>query len=98
MVPSAKSITKWTRPGKEGGRHAVEAHELHEYLGSQAPTGPLMFREIERRLDHVVFRGGFADSVETARGMIGSGAVRLNGNVVRPPPSPSSPSRCSHRR
>lgn len=86
LLPSAKSITRWTRPGKEGGRHATEAAELHNHLAAQAPTMPLMFREIERRLDHVVFRGGFADSLETARGLVGSGAVRLNGNVVRSPP------------
>ena len=93
LVPTAKSITKWTRPGKEGGRSADEAAELHSYLAGQAPTMPLMFREIERRLDHVVFRGGFADSLETARGLIGMGAVRLNGNVVSlpPPPPPSLP-------
>ncbi|CED82175.1 RNA-binding S4 domain [Phaffia rhodozyma] len=83
LNPKATSITRFSHPGKEGGRHLLEQEEMFRYHGSQAPVSPLMFREVERRLDHVIFRGGFARSAEEARGLIGSGAVRLNGNVER---------------
>lgn len=38
-----------------------------------------MYTEVERRLDVVIFRSCFADSVYEARRMVLHGAVKLNG-------------------
>ena len=48
-----------------------------------APVGSLMFTEVERRIDVVIFRACFAHSVYEARRMIIHGSVMLNGKKVR---------------
>ncbi|CAH7670366.1 hypothetical protein BY996DRAFT_4584156 [Phakopsora pachyrhizi] len=45
----------------------------------KVPLSGLMFQEVERRLDVVVFRSCFADSIYEARRMVLHGAVKLNG-------------------
>lgn len=45
----------------------------------RVPLAGLMYQEIERRLDVVIFRSCFADSVYEARRMVVHGAVKLNG-------------------
>jgi len=45
-------------------------------------TGANLLTIIERRLDNVVFLGGFADSRAQARLLIGHGHVRVNGRRV----------------
>ncbi|KAL7409523.1 hypothetical protein BDY24DRAFT_345159 [Mrakia frigida] len=77
------SATKFSRPGKEGGRRQIEKEQLYRYHAAQAPIGPFMFREIERRLDHVLFRACFATSQQKAAQMIREGHVRLNGNIEK---------------
>ena len=48
-----------------------------------APVGSLMFSEVERRIDTVVFRSCFAHSIYEARRLIIHGDVMLNGKKVR---------------
>ena len=79
-----ESATKFSRPGKEGGRRQIEQEELNRYHAGQAPVGPFMFREFERRLDTVIFRACFETSQHNAQKMIQAGHVRLNGNIVSP--------------
>jgi ribosomal protein S4 len=47
-----------------------------------APVGTMMFSEVERRLDVLVFRSCFASSVWQAKAFVVGGKVKLNGNVV----------------
>ncbi|BGP16456.1 hypothetical protein JCM10213_003988 [Rhodosporidiobolus nylandii] len=49
------------------------------------PLASLMFAEVEKRLDTVVFRCCFADSVYRARAMVVHGKVKLNGRKVTDP-------------
>lgn len=51
-------------------------------LGETVPLASLMFAEVEKRLDTVVFRCCFADSVYRARMMVVHGKVRVNGKKV----------------
>lgn len=48
-----------------------------------APVGSLMFSEVERRIDVVIFRSCLAHSVYEARRMVVHGDVLLNGQKVR---------------
>lgn len=47
-----------------------------------APVGSLMFSEVERRIDVVIFRSCLAHSVYEARRMVVHGNVLLNGQKV----------------
>ncbi|GAA6001431.1 hypothetical protein JCM10207_006663 [Rhodosporidiobolus poonsookiae] len=49
------------------------------------PLASLMFAEVEKRLDTVVFRCCFASSIYRARMMVIHGKVKLNGRVVSDP-------------
>lgn len=48
-----------------------------------APVGSLMFSELERRIDFIIFRSCLAHSVYEARRMVVHGNVMLNGKKVR---------------
>ncbi|GAA5959300.1 hypothetical protein JCM21900_003921 [Sporobolomyces salmonicolor] len=52
---------------------------------ARVPLASMMFAEIEKRLDTVVFRCCFADSIYRARMMVVHGKVRLNGQKVSDP-------------
>lgn len=56
--------------------------------GSKVPLASMMFAEVEKRLDTVVFRCCFADSIYRARMMVVHGKVQLNGRKVSEPLSP----------
>lgn len=88
IKPAHTAITKFSRPGKEGGRGQIEQEELNRHQAGQAPVGPFMFREFERRMDTVIFRGCFETSQHNAQKMIQAGHVRLNGNIVSSTRSP----------
>ena len=63
---------------------AQEQKRLEEVEAKgMAPVGSLMFTEIERRLDVVIFRACFAHSVYEARRLVIHGDVLLNGKKVR---------------
>jgi small subunit ribosomal protein S4 len=52
---------------------------------SQNPTGDTLLELLERRLDNVVFRSGFAPSIPAARQLVNHGHVLLNGLSVNIP-------------
>lgn len=49
---------------------------------ASAPVGSLMFIEVEKRIDTIVFRSCLATSVYQARHLVLSGKVKLNGVLV----------------
>lgn len=52
---------------------------------SSAPTGDTLLQLLERRLDNVVFRAGFAPTIVAARQLVSHGHIRLNGKPVNIP-------------
>jgi len=54
-------------------------------LGSKGGTGEVLLQLLERRLDNVVYRAGFAKSRPHARQMVGHGLVRVNAKRVTVP-------------
>lgn len=53
-----------------------------EALRSQQNTGTKLIELLERRLDNVVFRAGFARSIPAARQLVNHGHVLVNGRRV----------------
>jgi small subunit ribosomal protein S4 len=49
---------------------------------SNDPTGEALLQLLERRLDNVVFRAGFAPTILAARQLVSHRHVRLNGRTV----------------
>lgn len=49
------------------------------------PTGERLIQLLERRLDNIVFRAGFAPSVVSARQLVSHGHILLNGKPVNIP-------------
>ncbi|KAJ3737241.1 hypothetical protein DFJ43DRAFT_1046816 [Lentinula guzmanii] len=56
-----------------------DGYEEEEIQDGMAPVGSLMFSEVERRIDTVVFRSCFAKSIYEARRLVVHGNVKLNG-------------------
>ncbi|GAA6028182.1 hypothetical protein JCM8097_006902 [Rhodosporidiobolus ruineniae] len=56
-----------------------------EDAAAQVPLASLMFGELEKRLDTVIFRCCFASSIYAARAMVVQGHVKLNGLKVNDP-------------
>jgi len=52
---------------------------------SQLDTGLALFQLLERRLDNVIFRAGFAKTREQARQIVSHNHVRVNGKKVNIP-------------
>ncbi|CAG8726059.1 7132_t:CDS:2, partial [Acaulospora colombiana] len=69
---------------KEAVARERKAKEEDEELAS-APVGSLMFIEVERRLDTIVFRSCLSTSVYQARHLVLTGKVKLNGVVCKSP-------------
>ena len=65
-------------------RRKVKEKQQEEEIEAKglAPVGSLMFSEVERRIDTVVFRSCFAHSIYEARRLIIHGDVLLNGKKV----------------
>ncbi|KAK4684504.1 hypothetical protein P7C73_g5673, partial [Tremellales sp. Uapishka_1] len=79
----ASSISKWVEGReKNGGRRD---REKTSSAAGRAPVGTMMFSQVERRLDVLVFRSCFATSVWQARSYVVHGKVKLNGEIVRNP-------------
>ncbi len=74
-------LDKWA--SKEQIVKKVERMAEAERRKGLAPVGSLMFAEVERRIDVVIFRACFAHSVYEARRMVVHGSVLLNGKKVR---------------
>lgn len=49
---------------------------------STEPTGTILLQLLERRLDNVVFRAGFAPTVMAARQLVSHRHIRLNGKIA----------------
>jgi small subunit ribosomal protein S4 len=52
---------------------------------SKTPTGDKLVELLERRLDNVVFRAGFAPTIPAARQLVSHRHVRVNGKLVNIP-------------
>lgn len=67
---------------RAGGRTDALRDEKRKEVAARAPVGTMMFREVERRIDVLVFRALFATSVWQARAFVVQGHVKLNGKLV----------------
>ncbi|WVR05431.1 hypothetical protein IAU60_002446 [Kwoniella sp. DSM 27419] len=83
---SGAEMNKWVE-GREraGGRTGEERRAKKKEKDSKAPIGTMLFADVERRLDVLIFRACFAQSVWEARRYVVQGHVKLNGQVVRNP-------------
>ncbi|GMK55115.1 hypothetical protein CspeluHIS016_0201710 [Cutaneotrichosporon spelunceum] len=83
-VKKTNDLAKWVE-GKEkaGGRTIAEKLMAETAEAARSPVGSLMWSEVERRLDVLIFRACFATSVWQARSYITQGHVKVNGYVVR---------------
>ncbi|KAL0254153.1 hypothetical protein I308_101533 [Cryptococcus tetragattii IND107] len=77
---------KWIE-GREraGGRTRDEKKAKSKAKDSRAPVGTMLFADVERRLDVLIFRSCFAQNVWEARRYVVQGHVKLNGQVIRNP-------------
>lgn len=68
----------------EYARRKARAQASEEAIAKKGmpPVGSLMFSEVERRIDTVVFRSCFAESIYEARRLVIHGDVLLNGKKV----------------
>ena len=82
-------LNKWANKASAVEKELKRREE--EASKGLAPVGSLMFSEVERRIDVVIFRSCLAHSVYEARRMVVHGNVLLNGRKVSPP-SPPIPS------
>lgn len=69
--------------------YGLKEKKLRRYFerarDAKGPTGAVLLELLERRLDNVVFRLGFARTVPAARQYVVHGHIRVNGeNVDRP--------------
>lgn len=67
---------------RAGGRTRDEKKAKSKAKDSRAPVGTMLFADIERRLDVLIFRSCFAQNVWEARRYVVQGHVKLNGQVV----------------
>ncbi|NIT04574.1 30S ribosomal protein S4 [Candidatus Saccharibacteria bacterium] len=58
---------------------------LEQALGSKEKTGEVLLQILERRLDNVVYRAGFAKSRPQARQFVSHGLVKVNDRRVTTP-------------
>jgi len=76
-------VSKWVEGRQRAGGRTEDARRAkRKEWDSQAPVGSMMFAEVERRLDVLVFRACFAKSVWAARQYVVNGHVKLNSQVV----------------
>ena len=59
-----------------------KGREIAGVDSSKIPLGSLMWREVEARLDTLVFRACLAHSIYEARRLVTQGHVKLNGQLV----------------
>jgi small subunit ribosomal protein S4 len=69
--------------------YGILERQFHNYYveanRQQGKTGDNLLALLERRLDNVVYRGGFAKSRDMARQLIRHGHIRVNGKKVNIP-------------
>ncbi|OSC98861.1 alpha-L RNA-binding motif-containing protein [Trametes coccinea BRFM310] len=76
-IEATADLNKWALKDQAAEKAAKLAEE--EKRKGLAPVGSLMFSEVERRIDVIIFRACFAHSVYDARRMVIHGNVLLNG-------------------
>ena len=76
----AASLNTWAKREDAAAKEAKRLEEEHQK--GLAPVGSLMFTEVERRIDVLIFRACFAPSVYEARRLVIHGSVLLNGKKV----------------
>ncbi len=74
-------LKRWSRKDDAAGKEEKQREENNQK--GFAPVGSLMFAEVERRLDVIIFRACMARSVYDARRLVIHGKVLLNGKKVR---------------
>ncbi|WP_394843326.1 30S ribosomal protein S4 [Pendulispora brunnea] len=57
-------------------------HLMHEAKTTAGNTGPKLIELLERRLDNIVFRAGFARTIPAARQLVNHGHILVNGKRV----------------
>jgi small subunit ribosomal protein S4 len=57
-------------------------HYFHKASDAKGVTGEVLLQMLERRLDNIIFRLGFAGNRATARQIVRHGHVRVNGRKV----------------
>lgn len=77
---SSLELNKWAKKDNVVGKEMRKREEENEK--GLAPLTSLMWAEVERRIDVVVFRSCFAHSVYEARRLVVHGDVLLNGKKV----------------
>lgn len=69
--------------------YSVLERQFRRYLGeasrSKGNTGEVLMQLLERRLDNVIRRAGFARTIWAARQLVAHGQVRVNGRKVDRP-------------
>lgn len=94
--PPGQHGAKISRPTEYGKRlrekqkarriYGIGERQFEKYFdiaaGSKGSTGDLLLQSLERRLDNVVFRLGFASSRSEARQLVGHGHIKVNGRKV----------------
>lgn len=81
----ATQLNKWAKLPKAVEKDAKTRRQEVDGEAQEElpPVGSLMFSEVERRIDVVIFRACLAHSVYDARRMVVHGKVLLNGKKVR---------------
>ena len=74
-------LKEWARKDNAAEREQKRIEKDEER--GMAPVGSLMWTEVERRIDVIIFRACLAHSVYEARRMVVHGDVLLNGKKVR---------------
>lgn len=88
--PKMSDYAKQLRAKQKARRiYGISEKHLRKYytfaLKSKTITGEEMIRQIERRLDNVVYRCGFARTRRQSRQLVSHGIVKLNGRRVTVP-------------
>ena len=97
MKRSKKGTARSDKKLTEYGKQLLEKQRLRAYYGvlekqfvnlfkeakkSKGQTGPLLVQFLERRLDNLVYRMGFASSIRQSRQMVVHGHILVNGKKV----------------
>ncbi|WOO81342.1 37S ribosomal protein S4-like, mitochondrial [Vanrija pseudolonga] len=82
-VAAKNDMAKWVEgKARAGGRTDAEKKAAALAKDAISPVGTLMYGEVERRIDVVIFRACLAQSVWQARSYVTHGHVKLNGKPV----------------
>ncbi|MGO1581549.1 MAG: 30S ribosomal protein S4 [Peptoniphilaceae bacterium] len=100
MKRATKGTARSDKKLTEYGKQLLEKQRLRAYYGvlekqfvnlfkeakkTNDQTGPALVKFLERRLDNLVYRMGFASSIRQARQMVTHGHISVNGKKVNIP-------------